>query len=364
MSQTTDSLTDVAEAFGRNIDPLAEYESTFENLDIDPFDLFLEKVQIPKGSSQSTIDNYQYAFNHWVDFMQDSGRHPACPNDDHVKEFVNYLQNERGNAASTIMMRIEDIQRAYEWWQDHHAFPHPTDYNPFALARREINLNKDLTPMKHPQISVDDLRRVIRGATNIRHRFFLMFQLKLGLRASELLNVKIKEVSIGNNSVKKRYPEMGTASPISDYQNVIYIPSKNERDKNKSHNPRILPLDDELREVLIQYLATRPMMDTPWLVLSQRKYAKIERTDILTDVWKEHFFEYNTSDQYRTITSHYGRHYFSRYWRVQENIPRELVQYMRGDKIGKNNGESIDQYLTAYFEDISELYLNSIFKFL
>lgn len=109
-------------------------------------------------------------------------------------------------------------------------------------------------------------------------------------------------------------------------------------------------------------------MDSPWLILSQRTFGKIERSDRVNQVWRNHFAEYNEPEQYRDITSHFGRYYFTNftnYWKVYENVSRELVQYMRGDKLGNSsNSESIDEYLTAYYENVEELYLNQIFRIL
>ena len=107
------------------------------------------------------------------------------------------------------------------------------------------------------------------------------------------------------------------------------------------------------------------MVDEPWLILSQRRNKKINRGDRVNNVWKEHFHEYNEKEEYRDITSHYGRHYFTRYWKIQEGVPRELVQYMRGDKIGDvKSGDSINDYLEAYYEDVKDIYLDRVPKFL
>ena len=65
------------------------------------------------------------------------------------------------------------------------------------------------------------------------------------------------------------------------------------------------------------------------------------------------------------MTSHFGRHYFTTWWRVKQDLNRELVKYMRGDKQGMESGvgrEGMDHYLHAYYEDIENIYLGRIFK--
>jgi integrase/recombinase XerD len=363
MSQSTDNLTEMADAFGRDADPLAQFEDTFEELDVDPFESYKERVLEPENPSESTRKSYQYAIDRWILHMKRVGRHPACPRETHVKQFAQFLREEYENQDSTIKRRIGALQRIYNWWQDHHAFPHPSDYDPYGLAKHELSFNNGDTK-EFPEIKFEELKGVIQQCTNIRERLFLMFLLKLGLRAGELLNVKLSDLAIENESIKQRYPSIGTATELNGYSNAIYVPPKSEREGNKSSNPRILPLDDELRQILIQFLMIRPTVDLPWLVISERTYEKMDRTDCVNRIWKDHFAAYNGSEDNRDITSHYGRHYFTTHWKIREDVQRELVQYMRGDKLGENNGESIDTYLHTYYSDIRELYLNRVFKLL
>ena len=358
-------LGEVAEAFGRQTDPLRRYEAEFADVDVDLFQAYIERVLLPKDPSESTLKNYRHAFDQWKAFMSDQGRHPACPNEKHIKEFVAHLRDERGNSKNTIEHKRDNLGRVYEWWQDHYAFPHPSDYNPFKIAKREMNLADDTDEKDYPHLTEEDISQVICDCTNIRERLFLIWLPKLGMRVGEFLNIRLEDISLSHSQIRDCYPDLGTAPPLSDYENCIYVPSKHEREGNKSSKPRILPLDDELRQMLLQYLTIRPRVNEPWLLLSQRTNGKIDRGDRINNIWKEHFQEYNQMDGYRTITTHYGRHYFTRYWKIQKDIPRELVQYMRGDKLGDaRSGDSIDDYLAAYYEDIESVYLNRVPKFL
>lgn len=82
--------------------------------------------------------------------------------------------------------------------------------------------------------------------------------------------------------------------------------------------------------------------------------------------WKQAFHpEYAETDDYRPVTSHYGRHYFATYFRKDEQVSRELIQYMRGDVVGGNalgDRAAIDNYLHAYYEDIEGMYRSKIYK--
>jgi len=365
MASNNQDLEAVAETFDRETDPLRQYEKKFSDVDVNIFEAYVERVLLSKDPSNSTLKNYRHSFGQWEDFMSKEGRHPACPNEEHIKRFPDYLATVRGNSVSTIRRKIDNLNRIYEWWQDHHAFPHPTDYNPFSIAKREMDLSEDSEEKQYPYLTESDLSEIIRNCTNIRERLFLIWLLKLGMRVGEFRNIKLKDISIAHANLKDSYPTLGTASEISDYENCIFVPSKYDQDGNKSSKPRILPLDDELRHILLQYLMTRPKVDEPWLILSQRTHKKMTQGDPINTVWKAHFHEYNQAEEYREVTTHYGRHYFTRYWKIQEEIQRELVQYMRGDELGDTrSGDSIDDYLAAYYEDIKTIYLDRVPKFL
>ncbi|WP_226021893.1 hypothetical protein [Halomicrobium salinisoli] len=83
-------------------------------------------------------------------------------------------------------------------------------------------------------------------------------------------------------------------------------------------------------------------------------------------MWRDEFHpEYAETDEYRPVTSHFGRHWFSTWWRVEQDLNRELVKYMRGDKpvsASAKTREAIDAYLHTYYEDIRNFYLKNIYK--
>lgn len=359
----TDPRQELANAFGRELDPLAEYEPTFKQTDIDPFEVFNRERLSTKDLSDSAIGEYYRTFREWRAFMDQQDRHPACPNENHVKGFIQYLRNERGNAAGTIKNRLMYLNAAYQYWQEDAAFPHPQDYNPIDLAKGGVDL--DDGPVKEPpRLTEAELREKLKEITHIRDRAIVLMQLKLGLRATELCNIRLSEIHLSNRDVRNHYNgEIGTATALKGRENAVYIP--HDRDGNKSRRPRVLPLDDELRGALIRYLLIRPDNGEPWLFLSKNQRTQLRRKDVNL-VWKGAFHpEYEETEEHKAVTSHYGRHWFTTYWRVDRDLNRELIKYMRGDTSGSATIEdrgAIDEYIHTYYEDIEPIYREQIFK--
>ncbi|MFN1126561.1 tyrosine-type recombinase/integrase, partial [Halobacterium salinarum] len=189
----SDPRQELADAFGRELDPLAQFEETFIETEIDPFELYEENRLASKDLSDSTVEEYRRSFRQWREFMDQQGRHPACPNESHITGFIKYHRDERGNSVGTIKNRLMYLNQAYQYWQDDAAFPHPQDYNPIDLAKATADLTHE-GPKEPPRLSVDELRGKVEEITHIRDRAIVLMQLKLGLRATEVCNIKLSEI--------------------------------------------------------------------------------------------------------------------------------------------------------------------------
>lgn len=85
------------------------------------------------------------------------------------------------------------------------------------------------------------------------------------------------------------------------------------------------------------------------------------------DVWTKHWtkYQYNEDSEYRSISPHYARHWFTIWFRVHVNMPELWVQYLRGDKTGKEIGtgrQAIHRYIHIYYENVEKEYRDTLFK--
>lgn len=365
MSENQATHEAIAQAFGRTTDPLAEYDGQFKQLDVDPFQLWLEEQVYTKDYAKGTVKALERPVDQWCEFMAERhDRHPAVPTTSHVMDFAHYYLEERGNSKNTVGVKLGTLSRVFRYFQSEPAFPHPTDFNPFDAAKGKIDLNGD-DPKEPRPIPLEELRSVLQNEVkHVRDRALIVMQFKLGLRASETANVKLSEIHIANAELQDHYEELGTHPALEGRPNAVFIP--HDRERNKSERPRVLPLDDELRRVLLQYLLCRPDNGEPWLFLSKSGGKKVAHTNI-NDVWKKYFRpEYGPNERYRGVSSHYGRHYFTTWFSIEREWPRDLIKYLRGDRQSggkiRSTRDAIDSYIHAWYEDIEDRYREDIYK--
>jgi integrase len=351
-----------ADAFETDDDPLARYEQTFARVDADPFAAFRDRVLTARDVSGRTLDGHDRVWRQWREHMAQQGRHPACPHADHVRAFARHELDVKGNAPRTVAEKLRKLNECYQYWQADPAFPHPQDYNPVALARQTVDLSYD-DRKEPPHIPLDELRDIVDSVETIRDHAIVVCQLKLGLRAGELCNLQIPDLAIDDSELQRHYPTLGTHDRLDGRPNAIHIP--HDREGNKSRRPRVLPLDDELRQVLGQYLRVRPQSGVPWVVLSRTTHGQLRRKAV-NQLWRAAFHpEYAESEEHRAVTSHYGRHRFTTYWTVKQDLNRELVKYLRGDTPGSAEIEergAVDKYIHSYYADIKQRYQRAIYK--
>lgn len=357
----------LADAFDRPVDPLAEVEDGFLESGVDPFDLFRTEVLEERGLASSTYRHFDMVFEEWQDFMEREGRHPACPNPEHVEAYIRWQTNDRedggkDNVHRTVKEKLRKLNQAYRYWQQDAAFPHPAGYNPIYVARdrNPLPVHKE---KEHRRIPIPELRDMVASVTDLRARSLIALQLKLGLRAGEIANLRLGDLRMQDSGARGHFAEMGNHERLEGYEDVVYVPWKHERDGNKSSRPRLLPFDTEVKELLDRYLLIRPDNGQPWVFLSKKSHSQMTTKDV-NKVWKDAFHpEYAETAEHRPVTSHFGRHRFTTYWWVEMDINRQLVKYMRSDRTGAfRNDRGMNAYLHAYYEDIEGVCRENIYR--
>jgi len=356
----------IAEEFDLEADPLVEYNRKMQKFDVDWYDHYLREYVEHKDIKDSYKEHYERAFDDFKEFMASHApeRNPTLANEDHIEARLDdMLPRMSGGVARA---KINHIKEVYEWMQLSNKFPHPTTYNPFLIIKekREADL-KEKDVNDYPNLGLDDIKRQVEGIKHIGERAVTVFQLKTGIRSSELENIRFEDVHITNADVMEHYDRMGSSDQLDGYANAVYIPHDTVRDGNKRERPTVIPLDDETRRVLIDWLLIRPDNGDPHVFLTQKGGPM--RPNNLYHVWRKHWhpeYEFNDDADVRTISPHYARHWFSSWFR-HAGLSEPQIQYLRGDVMGPEIGTSrsaMHRYIHTHYEQVEDAYRENVFK--
>lgn len=372
MSNDDQSLEDqrreIGNEFDRAVDPLKQHDDGFRRMEargIDPFEMYLDEIVRESNRDESTVGEYERAVSHFKEYMRRQDRHPACANDRHIIGFANHEFQDKENGKDSVKTKLRYVAKAYEYFVADNVYPHSTDYSPINQAWGKIAWPEE-EEKEQPRVTRDEMREALADVTHVMKLAVLMLGLKLGMRQGEIRNVQLREIHLQNSELQNHYPTLGNHPRLDQWENAIFVPSKFNRDGNKSWNPRVLPLDDEMRQILTQYLLIRPDCGEPWVFVSQTHHERIRDKDGINRHWREQIRPHIEVAEYeKELTSHFGRHWFTTFWKIEKGMEKEHVQYMRGDRIGDGRGgDTIDEYLHAYYPNIKEQYRNEIYKLL
>lgn len=376
-----DNMTDEISAFDKfgaafevSHDPLKAFDQQFKNVNEDPIDLYHEYRIKKQDLGDDRLNTKERTLRRWRVHMEDYERHRACANSRHVGDYIN-KELLKDNSATYIQKQLKILSRMFEYWANHPKMPHgtgeATGYNPVDSAYEfkidEIKRNISQKKPQH-QISVEELGHRIRNIKNILYRSVLVTQLKYGLRSGQVSNIHKSDVRIEHEELNDLYPELGTHPRIDGFDDdVIYFPPTFEREGVKSKRPIVMPIDKELRPLLVTYLRQRPPIDDPYLFLNNSNGNQLNNNYLNRVIWKPNFHpEYAETEVYDSATSHYARHRFTTYWRKKIDANPELINYMRGarqSELETGSPDVLNDYVHTYYSDIDELYLNHIYMF-
>ncbi len=209
-----------------------------------------KRLPVERGASRHTVDTYAYAFQLLVCFAAE--RIGIAPSDlafEHldsglVLAFLEHLQLDRGNGASTRNARLAAI----------HSFMRFMEYRvPSALdqIRRVLAIpmqRTDTRPVQHlSQAEVQALLDAPDPTTRagIRDRALLHLMVTSGIRVSELVSLRLADVTFRGNYVD------------------LYI-------RGKGRKERILPLWKAVADSTRAWLSVRGQVTVPELFVNAR----------------------------------------------------------------------------------------------
>jgi len=132
-----------------------------------------------KGYSQSTVRCYTQEFAQFLYFIKDKEA-DSC-NEIEVREFLLYCITELKVKENTLHSRINGIKFYYE-----QVLFQPRIFIEIPRPKKQLKLPKALNS--------DEVRRIFSAAKNLKHNTMLKLCYGMGLRLSEIINLKISDI--------------------------------------------------------------------------------------------------------------------------------------------------------------------------
>lgn len=157
---------------------------------------YLEYLEYQKNYSNHTIESYEKDIDEYLEYIKENNINLLKINYNDIKEYLKYLNNKK-DINSTISRKISALRGFYKFLQNNNKI----ENNPFAL----INLPKK--EKKLPRFffynELEELFNTPKLNTPLgqRDRLILEMLYATGVRVSELVNIKLKDIS-SDNTIK------------------------------------------------------------------------------------------------------------------------------------------------------------------
>ena len=131
-----------------------------------------------RGLRERTIDSYCWCIEKFLKYVDKEVKEVSKKD---IIDYLNYLK-ERGLSGSTLNVHLNALKFCFK-----------------ELLGRRMNLDIRYSriPKKLPIVlSKDEVKRLLDAIPNNKHRFMIAFMYSTGLRVSELVNFKVKDLEL------------------------------------------------------------------------------------------------------------------------------------------------------------------------
>ncbi|WP_135535341.1 tyrosine-type recombinase/integrase [Halostella pelagica] len=339
----------------------------------DPVGYFLQDVAY-HGKSDRTQEAYERVLRRFEAFLQDPDRSPsgtstalsAATHRD-CMAWVHEIRD--GVAESTVATYASYLHRFYAYMTQVGAF----ESNPMTLVVEEMDETIDTDPARR-DIPLSDMRAFVADVTHPLDQAVIVVLLKTGMRVGELCNLDRRDVHL--SEIPYDDDDTTTRAQLAERPDSLYVAADPARGavtngeqrtaSNKRKRATVIPVDDELRQVLGRWLAVRPDAHSP----ADPLFTSTSRNwgSRLTPDMVHHAVEGYARDRgwYQSgggaevnVTPHYFRHFFTTHLRDRTG-DRGVVKYLRGDVAQ----DIIDTYTHNWGDRVRETYESNVYTLL
>ncbi|MCU4742186.1 tyrosine-type recombinase/integrase [Halobacteria archaeon AArc-m2/3/4] len=342
-----------------------------ESLDAvdDPIGYFLDDQRF-HGRSERTIESYERVLRQFEAFVcGDETASPTVdsPADAGRRECMAWVHSLRGDLeSSTIATYASYVHRFYDYMTQVGAF----ESNPMALVVAEMTESIDANPTRR-DISIDEMRAFVETVSHPLERAIVVTLLKTGMRVGELCNLDLRDLTISTDELAI---ELDTRVQLEGRPNSLYVDSEPVRGvtvngeertaSNKRKRATVVPVDDELRTALLEWLAIRPdavsNAEPLFLDTGDSWGERLQPSDvryIVEQHARRHGWYRTGGGSAENVTPHYFRHFFTTHLRDRTG-DRGVVKYLRGDVAS----DIIDTYTHNWGDQVRSVYERNIYS--
>jgi len=292
-----------------------------------------------------------------------------------AEDYLDHLRNS-GLSERTIMQRFTVIQEFLEILMNRSDI---VNSNPVAFVNDETDY--EIEERKKVERSVKEVSNFLTGIKNHQLRALATLLAKAGLRFGEAQNLDLRDVHIDHEAYYNTLDRNGESihQKIAKRPDSIYIPTEPTVQEefrgefrwrgNKRERSTVIPIDRELKQTLINWLAVRPITESPhpFWVSPKGTPTRIKQKYVwekLTEVWPKRtgFTEGGTDDGFYL---HWFRYFFTTQLHpgqghYEEFLQPAMIKYLRGDVMEDN---MLAHYTQDWGDTIRDEYLDKIYQF-
>ncbi|RQG97599.1 tyrosine-type recombinase/integrase [Natrarchaeobius oligotrophus] len=339
-------------------------ESTPEALE-DPIGYFLDDQRY-HGKSDRTLEAYRRVLREFERFVREEFGVEAM-GEATRRECMAWIHSLRGGyESSTIATYASYLNRFYDYMNRIGTF----DENPMALVMEELSESIDSNPTRR-DVSIAEMRSFVDSIGHPLERGLVVTLLKTGMRVGELCNLDLRDLRVAGDGLDLEWTPRVELDRRPSSLFVSAEPARGTRvngeertASNKRKRNTVVPVDEELRTALSEWLAIRPDPISPadplFLDTGQDWGRRLAPSDVRYVVEKharERGWYRTGGGTTENVTPHYFRHFFTTHLRDRTG-DRGIVQYLRGDVAS----DVIDTYTHDWGDRVRETYLEHIYS--
>ncbi|MFB6229415.1 MAG: tyrosine-type recombinase/integrase [Halobacteriales archaeon] len=334
----------------------------------DPVEYFLRDLAY-HGRSDRTRSAYRRVLDRFETFLV-TEETEAVVEAGH-RECLAWIHELRASAGdSTVATYASYLNRFYDYMIQVGV----VEENPMALVMAEMEEGIDTDPTRR-EVSVPEMRRFVGEIHHPLDRAVVVTLLKTGMRVGELCNLDMRDLALENSMVRRKY-DATPRGQLDAHDRTLYVDAgilrgdvvngEERTASNKRKRSTLVPIDDELADALVGWLAIRPdaRSEADPLFLSTRDAWGMRMTpDMVRSVVESHARE---QGWHRTgggaeenVTPHYFRHFFTTHLRDRTG-DRGVVKYLRGDVAE----DIIDTYTHNWGDRVRAVYEAHVYSLL